>query len=124
MTRIAVVILNYNGEKLLQQFLPAVIRHSANASIMVVDNGSTDQSIPIISKAYPEVKVIALNNNYGFCGGYNRGLRQVDADLYVLLNSDIEVTPGWLDPMVRLFETNPTVAAVQPKILSWHQKDK
>jgi GT2 family glycosyltransferase len=65
-----------------------------------------------------------LNENYGYCGGYNRGLRQVDADLYVLLNSDIEVTTGWLEPMVRLFETNPTVAVVQPKILSWHHKDK
>ena len=123
LNKVAVVILNYNGEKLLPQFLPSVVEHSKNATVIVADNGSTDQSAEIVSKNFPSVKLITLEKNYGFCGGYNKALKQVDAAYYVLLNSDVEVTSGWLDPLEALLDAQPTVAAVQPKILSYHQKD-
>ena len=123
MNKVAVVILNYNGEKLLQQFLPSVVEYSKNATVIVADNGSTDQSIQFISKNFPSVSIIKLEKNYGFCGGYNKALKQVDSAYYVLLNSDVEVTPGWLDPLEALLDSNPSVAVVQPKILSYHQKD-
>jgi GT2 family glycosyltransferase len=123
LNKVAVVILNYNGEKLLPQFLPSVIEHSKNATIIVADNASTDRSLEVLSKNFPAVNVIKLEKNYGFCGGYNKALQQVDAQYYVLLNSDVEVTPGWLNPLATLLDSDPTVAAVQPKILSYHQKD-
>ncbi|HEU5292113.1 MAG TPA: glycosyltransferase family 2 protein [Cyclobacteriaceae bacterium] len=123
MNKIAVVILNYNGEKLLQQFLPTVIEHSKNASVIVADNASTDQSIEILSKSFPSVTIIRLEKNYGFCGGYNKALKQINASYFVLLNSDVEVTSGWLDPLEALLDSNPNIAAVQPKILSYHQQD-
>lgn len=119
----AVVILNYNGEKLLKQFLPSVILHSEGASVIVVDNGSTDHSVPLLHREFPTVRVIELGENFGFCGGYNRALKQIDAFYYVLLNSDVEVTAGWLSPMVKLLQEDHTIAALQPKILSYHQKD-
>ncbi len=122
MSHTAVVILNYNGEKFLKQFLPAVISHSREAEIIVADNGSTDQSIALLEKDFPSVRIIRLDNNYGYCGGYNRALRQVQADYYVLLNSDIEVTPQWLQPMIALLDSNPSIAALQPKILSYHNR--
>jgi GT2 family glycosyltransferase len=122
MSHTAVVILNYNGEKFLKQFLPSVISHSQEAEIIVADNGSTDQSITLVEKEFPSVRIIRLDSNYGYCGGYNRALRQVQADYYVLLNSDIEVTPQWLQPMIRLLDTNPSIAALQPKILSYHNR--
>lgn len=122
MSRTAVVILNYNGESYLRQFLPSVIQYSADADIIVADNGSTDQSLSVLEKEFPQVKIIRLNDNYGYCGGYNRALKQVGADYYVLLNSDIEVTPGWLKPMVALLDNNPGIGAVQPKIISFHNK--
>lgn len=124
MSRTAVVILNYNGEKLLQQFLPGVIQHSAHAEVIVADNGSTDQSLSVLAQNFPTVRIIALEKNYGFCGGYNRALKQVDADYYVLLNSDVEVTPHWLDAPVRLLNEKEEIGAVQPKILSFNQKNK
>lgn len=123
MSRTAVVILNYNGEKLLQQFLPSVIKFSTGAEVIVADNGSTDQSLPILEKQFPSVRIIRLDQNYGFCGGYNKSLSQVDADYYVLLNSDIEVTPNWLESMVQLLDRDQTIAAVQPKILSFHNRE-
>jgi len=119
MTQLAVVILNYNGEKLLKQFLPSVVRYSPEATVYVADNGSSDNSIQIVSSEFPQVKLIALEKNFGFCGGYNRSLKQIDVPLYVLLNSDVEVTEGWLQPIIRLMEDD-AVAAVQPKILSYH----
>ncbi|HEY9005977.1 MAG TPA: glycosyltransferase family 2 protein [Ohtaekwangia sp.] len=122
MSRTAVVILNYNGERLLQQFLSSVITHSREAEIIVADNGSTDGSIALLEKEFPSIRIIRLDSNYGFCGGYNRALQLVDADYYVLLNSDIEVTPGWLTPLINLLDTKPDVAAVHPKILSYHHK--
>lgn len=124
MNKISVVILNYNGEKLLPQFLPSVIEHSQTATIIVADNASTDQSIKILETKFPSVQIIQLDKNYGFCGGYNRALKQVDAEYIVLLNSDVEVTAEWLTPMIKLLESNPSIAAVQPKILSYNQKEK
>jgi len=123
LNKVSVVILNYNGEKLLPQFLPSVIEHSKNAAVIVADNASTDQSLKILKTQYRSVQVIKLDKNYGFCGGYNRALKQVEAEYYVLLNSDVEVTPGWLGPMIELLDSNPLIAGVQPKILSCHQKD-
>lgn len=124
MSHTAIVILNYNGEKLLKQFLPFVLQYSAGAEIIVADNASTDQSIAILQRDFPRVRLIPLDQNYGFCGGYNRALKQIQADYYVLLNSDIEVTQHWLAPMIALLDSNKTIAAVQPKILSYHQKNK
>ena len=124
MSRTAVVILNYNGEKLLQQFLPSVLQHSTGAEIIVADNASSDQSITILKQYFPQIRLIQLDKNYGFCGGYNRALKQVKADYYVLLNSDIEVTGNWLTPMIQLLDDHPNIAAVQPKILSFHHKKR
>jgi GT2 family glycosyltransferase len=121
---IAVVILNFNGEKLLQSFLPSVINYSGSASVFVIDNGSTDNSLILLKEQFPQVKIVALKQNYGFCGGYNHGLTQVNADLFVLLNSDVEVTPDWLKPIQKLFASDSSIAAVQPKILSYHDKSK
>ena len=122
MTSIAVVILNYNGEKLLPEFLPSVISHSQGARIYVADNASSDRSLTLVRERYAEIQTLALEKNYGFCGGYNRALRQIEADYYVLLNSDVEVTPGWLHPLKALLDAHADVAAVQPKILSWRNR--
>ena len=124
MSRTAVVILNYNGERLLRQFLPSVIQHSSSAEIIVADNHSTDQSVPLLQQSFPMIRLIQLSDNYGFCGGYNRALQQVDDDYVVLLNSDIEVTDGWLTPMIALLDNDPAIAAVQPKVLSYRHKNK
>jgi GT2 family glycosyltransferase len=123
MIKVAVVILNYNGEKLLRQFLPSVIQHSQGAEIIVADNGSTDQSLAILRNEFSQVRLIALDQNYGFCGGYNRALKQVEATYFVLLNSDIEVTANWLEPMVSLLDGDTSIAAIQPKVLSFHKRD-
>jgi GT2 family glycosyltransferase len=124
MIKTAVVILNYNGEKLLPQFLPSVIHHSKAAEIFVADNASTDNSIEILQTSFPTVQIIRLEKNFGFCGGYNRALAQIDAKYFVLLNSDVEVTEGWLEPMITLLENDEKIAAVQPKILSYLKKDQ
>lgn len=121
--RTAVVILNYNGKHLLPQFLPSVVRHSGQAQIVVADNGSTDGSLDWIKQHLPSVICIALDKNYGFCGGYNRALAQVEADCFVLLNSDVEVTADWLEPLVAALRHDALVAAVQPKILSYHHRN-
>jgi len=122
--RIAIVILNWNGSKLLQQFLPSVIQFSKNdlTDIIVADNGSTDNSLQILQSQFPEVKILDLKQNYGFARGYNEALKQIDTDYFVILNSDVEVTAGWLDEPIRLMEMDSSIAAVQPKILSYHQK--
>jgi GT2 family glycosyltransferase len=122
--KIAIVILNWNGAKLLKQFLPSVVEFSKNDStdIIVADNGSTDDSLQVLRQNFPEVKILDLQQNYGFACGYNEALKQIEADYFVILNSDVEVTSGWLESPVRLMETDETIAAVQPKILSYHQK--
>lgn len=118
----AVVILNWNGRRWLEQFLPSVLQYSAGAQIVVADNASADDSLPFLRQHYPQVRTIALPENYGFCEGYNQALRQVEATYYVLLNSDVEVTANWLQPMVELLEKHPQIAACQPKIKSFHQR--
>ena len=123
--KIAVVILNWNGKKLLQQFLPSVIKHSTSYSeVYVADNNSDDDSISHIKNNFPEIKVIHNPENGGYAKGYNDALQYVDADIYALVNSDIEVTEGWLQPIIKQFEQNSNVAAIQPKILDFKDKTK
>ncbi len=120
----AVVILNWNGASFLQQFLPVLLEHTAieGVEIVVADNGSTDNSMEILIKNFPTVKTILLDKNYGFAGGYNKALEQIEADYFVLLNSDVEVTAQWLEPLIGFMEENKEVAACQPKILSFFQR--
>lgn len=118
-----VAILNWNGVKLLQEFLPDVIRYSSpHAEVAVIDNNSTDDSVKWIRNHYPDVRVIENSSNEGFASGYNSGLRQLDADLFVLLNSDVKVTESWLAPIIEMFVDEKVVAA-QPKVRSYHQPD-
>ena len=124
MTTVAVVILNYNGAKLLRQFLPSVIEHSGQANVIVVDNGSTDSSVSLLRESFPQVDLIFHQQNLGYCGGYNAAIAAIKADVVVLLNSDVEVTPNWLVSPVRLLESDPGIVAVQPKILSFHNKQQ
>ena len=123
MEKIAIVILNFNGEKHLRRFLPAVVSNSRPAKVIVADNCSTDGSLSYVRSAHPDVGIIELDRNYGYSGGYDRALRMVDAEIFCLLNSDVEVTQGWLDPILELFRSSDEIAAVQPKILSWHDRD-
>lgn len=122
--RCSVVILNWNGEQTLRQFLPSVLQHTQvpDVEIVVADNGSTDSSLEYL-RTQP-VRVIALDKNYGFAGGYNRAIAQVDAQYTVLLNSDVEVTPHWLDTMLDYMDANPETMAAQPKVLAWHSKQQ
>ncbi len=122
MNQTAVVILNYNGRELLRRFLPSVVQLSGSSKIIVADNHSTDGSARLVSDEFPSVELIQIPENLGFCGGYNYALKKVDALYYVLLNSDVEVTEGWLDPMLNLLNSKPAVAAAQPKILSYEDK--
>jgi len=114
--KIAVVILNWNGQKLLEQFLPSVVSYSKQAEVYVIDNASTDDSIAFLQTNYPDIQIVILDKNYGYAGGYNRGLQQIDADVYALVNSDLEVTKDWLIPVIKSFETDEKTAIVQPKI--------
>ena len=123
MKQTAVVILNYNGAGMLRRFLPSVIKYSPEASIYVADNGSSDESCDVVRNEFPAVKLMVLDHNYGFAEGYNRALAQVDEEYAVLLNSDVEVTRGWLSPMTQFLDSYPEVAACQPKLLSFKQKD-
>ena len=113
---IAIAILNYNGAELLQEFLPSILAHSTNAKVYVIDNKSTDNSLAVIGAIFPMVTTIALDDNSGYAGGYNKGLQQIDAEVVCLLNSDIEVTPNWLLPINDFLKAHPEVAVVQPKI--------
>ena len=121
--KVAIVILNWNGRKHLEQFLPSVLATTYdNFEVIVADNGSSDDSIDFITNNYPSIRLIRFSENYGFAKGYNKALKEVSADYYVLLNSDVEVSADWLQPMVNLLENDKTIAACQPKILSWHNK--
>jgi len=122
--KLAVVILNYNGKNFLEKFLPGVIAYSGDAQIVVADNASTDDSVSFLQTAFPTVHLVINDQNGGFAKGYNDALKKVQAEYYVLLNSDIEVTPGWIAPCLALLEKNKSIAAVQPKILAWHNKTK
>ncbi len=120
---VAVVILNWNGRKYLQQFLPFLIKSTyPGLKIYVADNGSTDGSLNFLKETYPSVVIIDNKQNYGFAGGYNIALQSVAEEYIVLLNSDIEVTPSWIEPAIELFESDSTIGAVQPKILDYKQK--
>ena len=124
MKRIAVAILNWNGEKFLRQFLPNVVENSkAVADVYVIDNDSKDGSVALLKKEFPEVHIIQLDKNYGFAGGYNKGLRKINNELFVLLNSDVEVTPNWINPVLKYMDENPKMVACQPKILDFHRKE-
>lgn len=121
--KIAIAILNWNGKSWLEKFLPNVLENSQSAEVYVIDNASTDDSVAYISTYFPSVKIIINQQNHGFAGGYNEGLKQINADIYCLLNSDVEVTPGWLDPVAALFEKNLDIAAIQPKVLDYNRKN-
>jgi len=120
---VAVVILNWNGKKYLQKFLPSVVKYSQEADIIVADNQSTDDSISFLKDNYPKIKIIINKKNYGFAEGYNQALKNVNYPYYVLLNSDVEVTDNWIKPVINLFEKDEKIAAIQPKIKNYHQKE-
>ena len=115
---VAIVILNYNGKTYLERFLPSVLSHSPEDSVFVIENGSNDGSFELLKRNFPQVGTIKLNENHGFRGGYNKGLKSIKAKYYVLLNSDVEVTENWLNPQIELLEKNSSVAASMPKIKS------
>lgn len=121
--KIAVVILNWNGVKLLEQFLPSVVQFSSEATVYVADNASTDASIAFVQTKYPTVKIVQNKSNQGFAGGYNEALQHIDAEIYALINSDIEVTENWLQPILKTFESKPNTAIIQPKILDFKRKE-
>lgn len=121
---VAIVILNYNGRNYLETFLPSVLSSTyANKRVVVADNASTDDSMEFVKNNYPLVDCLYNLTNEGFAGGYNWALALVEADYYVLLNSDVAVTPGWIDPVIALMENDTTIAACQPKLLSYHQPE-
>ncbi|WP_452220957.1 glycosyltransferase [Lacinutrix salivirga] len=120
--KIAVVILNWNGKALLEQFLPSVVNYSKEATVYVADNASTDDSIAYIKAKFSEVKIIKNTINGGYAKGYNDALQFVEEDIFCLLNSDIEVTPNWLSPIITAFNNTPETAIIQPKILDYKNK--
>ncbi|MFA8449820.1 MAG: glycosyltransferase family 2 protein [Bacteroidales bacterium] len=125
MAKVAVVILNYNGEKFLRKFLSGVVEFSSGVGeVVVADNASTDTSISYLKENFPSVRIVVNDDNGGYAKGYNDALKKIDADYFVLLNSDIEIKDRWLEPLIELMDNNPDVGACQPKLLSWHEPDK
>ena len=124
--KIAIIILNWNGKQLLEKFLPSIVKYSNfdNVEIYVADNASTDDSVSFVKQTYPKIKIIQNSENGGFAKGYNDALKRVEADIYSLVNSDIEVTDGWLNPVISAFENEPNTAIIQPKILDFKNKTK
>lgn len=123
MKKIAVVILNWNGTKLLEQFLPSVVKYSPEAEIYVADNASTDDSVDFVKANFPTIKIVENSGNYGFAKGYNEALQHIDAEIYALVNSDIEVTENWLKPILEIFENEAKTAIIQPKLLDFKNKE-
>lgn len=122
--KVAVVILNWNGEKMLDKYLPTLLQHlQESVEVFVADNASTDGSVALLKEKFPTVKRILLDKNWGFAEGYNQALRQINATYYILLNSDIEVSSGWLSPLITWMDAHPETAACQPKLLSIRQRD-
>ncbi|MFV8327064.1 glycosyltransferase family 2 protein [Flavobacterium sp. ZS1P14] len=121
--KIAVVILNWNGVQLLENFLPSVLQYSSEATIYIADNASTDDSISFVLANFPSVKIVKNESNLGFAGGYNEALKHIDAQIYALVNSDVEVTENWLQPIHKTFENEPETAIIQPKILDFKRKE-
>lgn len=122
--KIAVVILNWNGAELLRRFLPSVIRFSEGTEIYVADNASTDDSVAVLQSEFPSVQIIQNTGNFGFAKGYNEALEHIDADIYALVNSDIEVTENWLKPVLETFQNESETAIIQPKILDYKNKSQ
>ena len=121
--KIAVVILNWNGSKLLEQFLPSVVKYSPEAEIYVADNASTDDSIAFVKANFPKVKIVKNESNLGFAQGYNEALKHIEAEIFALVNSDVEVTENWLKPILETFKNEPEIAIIQPKILDFKRKE-
>lgn len=120
---VAIVILNWNGKHYLEKFLPSVLSSTwSNKQVILADNGSTDDSVAFVRSAFPEVRIIENGTNAGFASGYNLAMVSVDADYAVLLNSDVEVEPGWIGPLVECMESSPSVGACQPKLLDWNRR--
>ncbi|HYG52196.1 MAG TPA: glycosyltransferase, partial [Flavobacteriales bacterium] len=116
-----IAILNFNGKKHLETYLPGVVNYSNGVRIAVIDNASTDDSVDFLKKNYPDIELVINDQNYGFAGGYNKGLEKIQATYFVLLNSDVEVTEGWLDAPLNMLARK-DVAAVQPKIRAWNNR--
>ena len=124
MDKVAIVILNWNGQKMLWEYLPSVLRYSRDeAAVYVADNASTDESLQMLRAHFPEVRLIEFDKNWGFAEGYNKALQQIEAEYYLLLNSDIRVTHHWLTPMIELLDAYDDIAACQPKMLSMYDQD-
>ena len=120
-----IVILNWNGVGHLRRYLPSVVQTApSDVEVVVADNGSTDDSLAVLAAEFPTVRVVRLDRNYGFAGGYNRALAQIEADYYVLLNSDVETPAGWLAPLLDTLERHPDVAAVAPTLISWVDRSR
>lgn len=125
MPKTAVVILNWNGTKFLRQYLPSVVTYSMPlAEVFVIDNASTDESVAFIQQHFPQIHIVINDKNYGFAKGYNEGLKHIDAEYYCLLNSDVEVSPAWLEGIISFMDDNKDVAVCQPKLLSYLHKDE
>ena len=124
MEKVAVVLLNYNGKKYLEQFLPLIIKYSESAVIYLADNASIDDSVKFVRSKWPQIRIIPIPVNEGYSEGYNQALSTIEAEYYVLLNTDVEVTNGWLDPVINFLDQHSDVAAAQPKILSYVEKHK
>jgi len=122
--KIAIVILNWNGLNHLKKFLPSVVKHSDKHNIYVIDNNSSDNSVKYLNKNYPKIKLIINSKNYGYAKGYNLGLKEIKEEVYCLLNNDVQVTEGWLTPIIEEFDNNKSVVIAQPKILDFNEKDK
>lgn len=132
--KVAIVILNWNGRGMLERFMPSVVKYSHRqhfsvldtdfyTEVVVADNGSSDDSLPFLQQNYPDVPLVLLDRNYGFAEGYNKALAHVEADYYVLLNSDVECTPRWIEPVIRIMDANSRIAVMQPKLLMYDSKD-
>ncbi len=124
MNKTAVIILNYNGAEMLRRFLPGVTAYSPDATVYVADNASTDSSCEVVRSEFPTVRLIQLEENYGFAEGYNRAIAKVDEEYVMLLNSDVQVSPNWLTPLEDMLDHHPDVAACQPKILSYRHMSR
>ncbi len=121
--RIAIVILNWNGKKLLEQFLPSVVTYSKEATVYVADNASSDDSIDFLKEKYPTVKIIQNKENGGYAKGYNDALKCITADIFCLLNNDVEVTKYWLLPIINAFTADKNTAIIQPKLLDFNNRE-
>ncbi len=125
-TRTAIVILNWNGEKFLRQFLPILVENTNPqiARICIIDNASTDTSLQFVANNYPQIQLVRLDKNYGFAGGYNRGLKEIEAEYFMLLNSDVEVPNNWIEPLVELMDSDKTIGICGPKLIDYNNRSK